>query len=691
MARVKEHAGACAPWSEAALKNAMARVFISYKRDATPDQDLAHALYKALKATHEVIIDAVERIDEEIHHADIFIALLSPFSINCDTSLAQLERAHALQADRGRPLLLPIRVAYHGRLPPPLSGSLRPINCVLWEGPEDTPHLPEQVAKAMSGGGPGSTAPRAKSLPAASSTGEQQGALRVFISCRGDAAEDLKIAASFYESLSVAGVSPFLAPRSIASSEHWFHGVNQALRSCDVFLLLLSRQAMVSGMVAAEFEVARQLNKSSPGRPHILPVRVQLPAGDEQGHSLQPLQEQLQDLEQAAWSGPQDTQAIVEMLLIRTGHRARARDTVRVPPPTAPSLPAASRDLLELPGAVVSSKSPYYVARPSIEERCHREVMRPGGLIRIKGPKQTGKTSLMMEIADHAARAGSRTVAINLQLADGAILADQDRLLRWLCAVATRRLKRPMRQPEEQWDGIFGAKDNCTAYFEEHLLAEGPPLVLLLDHVDRVFESSATAEEFLGMLRAWHEMGKSQPPWDKLRMVLGYSTEIYLPLQINHSPFNVGLAVGLSEWDADTVHELARRHELSWSRSETEPVMGLLGGHPYLIRLAMYHVANGTSLAGVLATAATDEGLFADHLKHLLWHLQSRPDLREAARRVMTAGRPISLSTELGFKLVSLGLVRLQGNELLPARNLYQLYFPSRLSNHNQRVSYDGY
>jgi serine/threonine-protein kinase len=259
------------------------------------------------------------------------------------------------------------------------------------------------------------------------------------------------------------------------------------------------------------------------------------------------------------------------------------------------------------------------------------------------------------------------------------MLGNQDRLLRWLCAVVTRRLKLPTQAIDEQWDDIFGAKDNCTAYFEEHLLGHGGPLFLVLDHVDRLFETPATAEEILTLLRAWHEMGKSQSPWDELRLVLGYSTDIYLPLHINHSPFNVGLPVVLGEWDGGIVHDLARRHGLSWSGAEVDRLMGLLGGHPHLIRLALYHIASGRSLDSVLATAATDEGLFADHLRYLLWHVQCMPALREAMARVMESTMPVRLDTEVAFKLVSLGIGHLQGNEVRPARELYRQYFTGRL------------
>ncbi len=333
----------------------------------------------------------------------------------------------------------------------------------------------------------------------------------------------------------------------------------------------------------------------------------------------------------------------------------------------------------ELPDGIVRRRSPFFVARPGVEEACEREVKKPGGLLRIKGPRQTGKSSLMTGIVEDAAGWGARAVTLNVQMADAAMLASPDRLLRWLCASVARRLKLSPRLIEDQWDDIFGAKDNCTAYFEEHLLAQGEPLVVAIDHLDRVFESPGTAEELLSLLRAWHEMGKSRSPWEALRLVLVYATEMYLPLRINHSPFNVGLPVALGAWDAGEVQALAGRHGLSWGVAEVDRVMELLGGHPHLVRILLYHVACGARLDEVLAAGATDEGLFGDHLRYLLWHVQEQPALREATARVMASNVPVRLDTEVAFKLVSLGLVELLGNEVKPARELYRRYFVERL------------
>lgn len=364
----------------------------------------------------------------------------------------------------------------------------------------------------------------------------------------------------------------------------------------------------------------------------------------------------------------------------RSGITVAPRSSSPSPAASSRRPPSSLSPTSELPGGVVSHRSPYYVTRPGIEDACLDEVEKTGALIRIKGPRQMGKTSLMMRILDHAAASGARAVNIDLRMADGEILSDLNRLLRWLCAVISRRLKIPQARIEETWDDLFGAKDNCTAYFEEHLLPEQAPLVLAVDNVDRVFESPRVAEEVLSLLRAWHEMSKSQEPWCNLRLVLVYSTEMYLPMNINRSPFNVGLPVSLTEWSAPLVAGLAKSHGLDLEQAEIDALLGLLGGHPHLLRTALHHIDKGMKPREILETGATDQGIFADHLKHLLWQVQSQPELASAVAKVMAAAGPVRLRTDLSFKLVSMGLVSLQGDDVLPARELHRRYFGTHLA-----------
>jgi transcriptional regulator with XRE-family HTH domain len=73
-----------------------------------------------------------------------------------------------------------------------------------------------------------------------------------------------------------------------------------------------------------------------------------------------------------------------------------------------------SRQKVPLKGQVPLN-SPFYVERPPIEWLCYETILQPGALIRIKAPKQMGKTSLMAKILASAKAQGLHTVpSLNL-------------------------------------------------------------------------------------------------------------------------------------------------------------------------------------------------------------------------------------------------------------------------------------
>ena len=54
-------------------------------------------------------------------------------------------------------------------------------------------------------------------------------------------------------------------------------------------------------------------------------------------------------------------------------------------------------------------------------------------------------------------------------------------------------------------------------------------------------------------------------------------------------------------------------------------------------------------------------------------------ELEIAYKQVVMANDPVQLDTEVAFKLHSLGLVKLSGNDCVPSCNLYRQYFSVRL------------
>jgi serine/threonine-protein kinase len=323
-----------------------------------------------------------------------------------------------------------------------------------------------------------------------------------------------------------------------------------------------------------------------------------------------------------------------------------------------------------------------YIERPPIESSCYETILQPGSLIRIKAPSLMGKTSLMVRLLAQVAKQNYRTAYLNLHLADKTDFANLNQFLKWFCVSVGQNLGLPNRIAD-YWDEQFStSKMNCTDYFEQYLLAKsGSPLVLCLDEVDRFFSYGEVASDFLGLLRAWHEQAKIRNIWKKLRLIVAHSTEVYIPLNINESPFNVGLPIELTEFTPEQVQDLAHRHGLNWTDDEVKQLRDIVGGHPYLIEQAFSQlkVRNNISLEQLLETAATDAGIYGNHLRRYSRVIQQHPELLEALKKVVTATSPVRLESMQAYKLNSMGLVRLQGNEVVPRCNLYCQYFWERL------------
>jgi hypothetical protein len=350
--------------------------------------------------------------------------------------------------------------------------------------------------------------------------------------------------------------------------------------------------------------------------------------------------------------------------------------------------PINSSQSLELKSPVgsIPLESPFYVERPPVESRCYQEIIRSGALIRIKAPTQMGKTSLMVRILDRARQqtAKAYTMPLSLQRADKAIFSDLDRFLRWFCASIARKLQLSQRV-EDYWSETFGSKSNCTAYFEDCLLPEiDAPLVLALDGVDEVFLYPEIADDFFSLLRSWYEeaaYGESgNPLWQNLRMIIVHSTEVYIPLDINQSPFNVGLAIELHPFTREQVLDLSQRYRLNLFSDELDRLMQFVAGHPYLVQQALYHLARqDLTLEQLMQTAVTDAGIYSNHLHRHLSHLQEHPLLASACDRVFKSATPVELEQNFKFKLHSMGLVNLQGDLVVPSCELYRQYFRDRI------------
>jgi hypothetical protein len=321
----------------------------------------------------------------------------------------------------------------------------------------------------------------------------------IFISYWGQT-RDQAIAATLSESLQSLGYATFIsnlneiAPPKSPAQPGVQTSIAQALERCHCFVLLLSAPAAVSEMVLEQLSQLRQgpelQGTPSPHRVVIRLDRVQPLSHDlrhylagayawdwtseaDQPATLQWLQSILeQDIAALAQLPVEVLTAEPEVGGARASPTDSAPEAIAIAGPATSSLASASV-IYPLPGAEpaipqgqVRRESRFYVERSPYEAQCYDAIAQSGALIRIKAPRQMGKTSLMARILSRAEAQGYRAIPVSFQHADRAIFADLGSLLRWFCMKVARKLRLPHRLDDYWDDTVYGSKDNCTSYLK---------------------------------------------------------------------------------------------------------------------------------------------------------------------------------------------------------------------------------
>ncbi|MEO1399734.1 MAG: AAA-like domain-containing protein [Cyanobacteria bacterium J06635_1] len=331
------------------------------------------------------------------------------------------------------------------------------------------------------------------------------------------------------------------------------------------------------------------------------------------------------------------------------------------------------------PGGQLPLNSTVYIERLNAETESFKAIDRPGALIRIKGARRTGKTSLMARIAQQALQRGYQPVLISFQLADKQVVQDLDQLLQWFCASVSLEMGTSTNL-ETYWDSLFGSKVSCKLYFEQYLLAMAErPVVLMLDDVERLFRYPEVADEFFGLLRTWYEEAKTADIWQQLRMVIAQTSEVYIPLNLNKSPFNVGLAIPLPPFTPEQVQTLATAYGLDWPPQSAQQLCQLVDGQPYLAHLAIYHIwRKETTLAKVLAEPLGCQ-IFSPYLQHQLRGVQQQPRLAKVLGQLLAhQSLPPSTLPDV-YQLQGMGLIALKDDGPQMTCTLFKDYFLSHL------------
>lgn len=508
---------------------------------------------------------------------------------------------------------------------------------------------------------------------------------RVFISYKRGVEPDEKLALAVHQALSQD--HDVFIDQTMAIGTRWAERIEQELRHSDYLITFLSAHSVHSEMVLGEVETAHSLAKES-GKPGILPVRV--------GYRepfVYPLSAYLNPINWAFWDTDADTPNLLnELTLAMSGGDLPIRsdqskaDLVQtdaktsLPQPLSSAQPTSIRStpaaaLLEPAEGTMDPESKFYVERPS-DKLASATIQRQGVTLTIKGPRQMGKSSLLIRTLDAAMKAGKQIAYLDFQLFDQDVLKTADTFYREFCSSLSSQLGLPDRVAEH-WHGSGGNVQRCTSYMQTHILKEvGGPLLLAMDEVDRMFDADYRSD-FFSMLRNWHN-NRALPMWSMWKqfdLALVTATEPYhLIANLNQSPFNVGEVILLADFTAEQVSDLNQRHGSPLMPAQEQQLIALLNGHPYLVRRSLYLVASQQlEFAALIARAAKDSGPFSDHLRYHLFRIYDKPDLVQGVLQVIRANT--CPDERIARLLIAAGLVRREEQRVVPRCQLYADYF----------------
>lgn len=514
----------------------------------------------------------------------------------------------------------------------------------------------------------------------------------VFISYKRNVDPDQQLAGYLYDFLTEQGHDVFI-DRSLRAGDDWLGEIDRQIQTSDFLVVLLSKDSAHSEMVQAEIRRAYEYRRLE-GRPQTLPVRVAY-----EGLLPYSIDAFLDPLQYVVWQNEADNERIGQDILAAMAGQLPPRtplpsrpvvstirlsedgtpisDEERLPPPL-PEFDPRLVESMEAPGGVVKLRDKFYIERYA-DAQLRREVIKAGSTTTIRASRQTGKSSLLVRGANEARQNGASVVNLDLQRVDGDRLASPDLFLRDLAEFIIRKLRLDVAEVDRAWRGSLGPQDKLTYLMEDYVLPQSStPIVLALDEVDRLLQTPFYSD-FFALLRSWHNSRALDEQWDRLNLVMVISTEPYLLIaDVNQSPFNVGLKIYLEDFDEAQVRDLNQRHGSPVTEAGLPELRNLLGGHPYLIRKALYTMVTERLPWSRLTQAATlDHGPFGDHLRRQQWLLRDEPALREALKQIVEQGH---CADEMAlFRLLQAGLVKGSGDTYRCRCDLYRIYFKDKL------------
>ena len=235
---------------------------------------------------------------------------------------------------------------------------------------------------------------------------------------------------------------------------------------------------------------------------------------------------------------------------------------------------------------------PSYVIRPADEELLRQALA--GNFCYILTPRQMGKSSLIVRVAQKLEQVGLKTVILDLTTIG---TASSDQWYQSLLRGIKRRLNLSIN-PKFWWqdhDEVSPVQRFIDYLRDVALIEVESPIVIFIDEIDYTLHFDFK-DDFFAAIRAIYNARAHNDIFKRLTFVLlGAASPSDLMKDHRHTPFNVGHRINLREFSQEDAVVLRNGLEL-FHPGQGEPVFSRIyhwtNGHPYLTQKLCLIVAD---------------------------------------------------------------------------------------------------
>jgi len=357
------------------------------------------------------------------------------------------------------------------------------------------------------------------------------------------------------------------------------------------------------------------------------------------------------------------------------------------------------------PTGIVPLDSPFYLEREA-DKKCkeklkngaNREGSRP--FIRIRAPKQMGKSSLLLRIQQYLEEQPNHIVGF-VDFSDPEyfptnVFNDLETLLeKFTLAIIETFIKSLKKQGNDSikdlpdfnefWNHTNHNLDpynRCSNYLQDYIFSKiKQRKILILDGLDAILGKPIEYSEFTKYLRNWNEHKMkfrqlSQPPIVWPSLVIAYSTEPYSTLGIRGSVLeNVGIVIELPYFSKEEIIQQSKKYSLPelLTEGEIEFLMKLTGGHPALLNRALEQVSQGITLSKLETKAFQLKGVFWDYLSFASNILEKNERFSQCLQKIING--EMCKDDDAKEQLFNAGIIKYDDDDKVIAIGLYQNYF----------------